>query len=64
MEDTAVETTESYKQLDENHPNSILTETLRPAQRINKKSILTIEDNLKDNYHFSGYKEPVFLFDR
>ena len=52
------------KHLDENHPNRILTKTPHKAQRINKKSILTVADNLKDKYHHPDNKEPLFIVDK
>ena len=59
-----VETTERYKRLDENHPNRQLIEAPRPAQRIKKKSILTVADNLKDKYHLPANREPLSIFDK
>ena len=59
-----VETTERYKRLDENHPNRQLIEAPRPTQRIKKKSILTVADNLKDKYHLPANREPLSIFDK
>ena len=62
--DAAVmEATERYKRQDKEHPNRKVVEEPRPKQRIKKKSILSVADDLKEKYKLPKDREPIYLFD-
>ena len=58
-----IETVERYRRQDQNHPNRVITNDTRPAQRIRKKSILSVADSLKDKYKLPENREEICLFD-
>ena len=62
-EAAVVETLERYQRQDENHPNKIILEQQRPKQRIKKKSILSVAEELKEKYEMPEEREPIYLFD-
>ena len=62
-EAAVVETLERYQRQDENHPNKIILEQQRPKQRIKKKSILSVAEELKEKYQMPEEREPIYLFD-
>ena len=62
-EAAVVETIERYKRQETDHPNRKLLEDPRPEQRIKKKSILSVAENLKDKYKLPDDREQIHLFD-
>ena len=58
-----IETVERYKRQDIKHPNRIITDATRPYQRINKKSILSVAESLKESYQLPADREEIYLFD-
>ena len=63
-EAAVVETYERYRRQERDHPNRKLVESQRPAQRIQKKSILTVADELKEKYRLPENRQPLSLFDQ
>ena len=62
-EAAVVETMERYKRQDKDHPNRGLVDAPRPAQRIKRKSIITVADDLKEKYRLPENREPLSHFD-
>ena len=62
-EAAVVETIERYKRQETNHPNRKLLEEPRPEQRIKKKCIPSVAENLKDKYKLPDEREQIHLFD-
>ena len=62
-EAAVVETIERYKRLGANHPNRKIVDAPRPKQRIKKKSILSVAEDLKEKYNMPHDREPIKLFD-
>ena len=63
-EAAVVETYERYRRQERDHPNRKLVEHQRPAQRIQKKSILTVAEKLKEKYRLPENRQPLSLFDQ
>ena len=62
-EAAVIEAKERYIRQDKDHPNRKLVEKPRPAQRIQKKSILTVADDLSEKYRLPENRQPISLFD-
>ena len=62
-EAAVVETIERYKRQSEDHPNRKVIEEPRSAQRIKKKSIMSVAEELREKYTLPEDREPIYLFD-
>ena len=58
-----IENLERYRRLDDKNPNTTLTKSERPQQRIKKKSILSIAESLNEKYTMPEVREQISLFD-
>jgi len=62
-EAAVVEAIERYKRQNTHHPNRIIVDEPRPQQRIKKKSILSVGENIKGKYQLPNERQPINLFD-
>ena len=62
-EAAVIETIEKYKRQDKDNPNRTIVDGKRPKQRIKKKSILSVFEDLRTKYPLPDNREPISLFD-
>ena len=62
-EAAVMETVERIKRQEPEHPNKKIVDSYKPVQRIQKKSILSVSDKIKDNYNLPNDRESIVLFD-
>ena len=63
-EAAVIEGIERYKRLEKDHPNRQLVEMARPNQRLKKKSILDLAEDLQEKHRLSENRECESLFDQ